>query len=417
MKAKLLVLCCLITHVIIGQNSITLNNINKEKLTLINTPSEPRVEIKSNGFDFEISDVGINTKYSEFGSGFFRKKLIVVSSKRVGGLAKIDPNTKEAYKNLFCSDVSKNGKLSTPLLFSRILNTNDSEDQLAFTPDQKKVYYTRSSRRNSLEFKLYRATLEEGSHGNWLKNELLNINKNGVTIETPFLNQDGTKLYFSSNMEGTIGGYDIFVSDINEDGTLGTPKNLGHNINTTSDEKYPSTSVDGKKLYFSSKGHKSLGGYDIFVSKILKDNTFKAPLNLGNTLNSSYDEVAFFFASKNKGYVSSNRPNGKGSFDIYTAVNHEVIQSLKGKVQNLEETSLPNTLVILTDENINELDRVTTNEKGEFKFNNIVPFETYTIITIKDGFENGYFDFFANKGFKTTYNTDLKLKEGEGQKQ
>ncbi len=86
---------------------------------------------------------------------------------------------------------------------------------LHFHQNEKTVYYTRSSRKNSLEYKLYKATLEEGSHGNWIKEELLDINKANVSIETPFLNRKGDKLYFSSNMPGSIGGYDIYVSNVN----------------------------------------------------------------------------------------------------------------------------------------------------------------------------------------------------------
>lgn len=410
MKAKLLTIFSLITSVVIAQTSIAVNSPNK-KLALLNAPTESKVVVKSNGYNFEILDAGVNTKFSEFGTGFFRNKLIMVSSKKVGGLAKIDPNTQEAYKNLFCTDVSKNGQLSKPLLFSRVLISNGSEGELTFSKDQNTVYFTRSSKRNSLEFKLYKATLEEHSHGNWIKNELLSINKEGVSIETPFLDPTGKKLYFSSNMEGSIGGYDIFVSEVKEDGTLGTPKNLGHTVNTTANEKYPSLSIDGKKLFFSSEGHdENLGGYDVFVSKILSNNTYKASRNLGNTINTSYDEVAFFLAAKNKGYVSSNKPGGKGAFDIYTAVNTEVIQSLEGNVQDLEsKIKLPNAVVILTDEENNEIARQLTDENGAFKFDNVIPFETYTIKTQKDGFVNGNFDFFANKGYETTYTKELEL--------
>lgn len=417
MKTKLFVIICLISNFIFSQsasNAIAsnINNTTKPNLTFsksLNTANE----IGTNGFEFEVLDAGVNTKYSEIGTGFFRNKLIMVSSKKLGGFAKIDFNTNEAYKELFCLDIDENGALSRPLLFSRILNTNDSEDQLTFSPDQKTVYFTRSNRDNSLEYKLYKATLEEGSHGNWINEELLNINKNKVSIETPFLNRTGDKLYFSSNMPGSIGGYDIYVSNVNADGSLDTPKSLGHSINTTSDEKYPSLSIDGKHLYFSSKGHQNLGGYDLFVSRILSDK-YKAPRNLGNTINTSYDEIAYFLATKNKGYVSSNKPNGKGSFDIYTAVNDEIIQSIEGKAIDLvTKIKLPNTLVILKDEDNNEVARQMTDASGSFSFDNVVPFELYTISTEKDGFKNGSFEFLANRNFNTTYNKDLELNTTE----
>ncbi len=413
MKTNLFVIICLASNFIFSQGPSNLiagnGNTSKSILTYTNN-SVSSNNIGANGFQFEVLDAGVNTKYSEIGTGFFRNKLIMVSSKKLGGLAKIDFNTNEAYKELFCLDIGKNGALSRPLLFSRILNTNDSEDQLTFSPNEKTVYYTRSSKDNSLEYKLYKATLEEDSHGNWVNEELLAINKTNVSIETPFLNRTGDKLYFSSNMPGSIGGYDIYVSNVNADGSLDTPKNLGHSINTTSDEKYPSLSLNGKHLYFSSKGHQNLGGYDLFESRILT-NSYKAPRNLGNTINSRYDEVAYFLATKNKGYVSSNKPNGKGSFDIYTAVNKEIIQSVKGRVIDLvTKIKLPNTLIILKDEDNNELARQMTNTAGSFSFDNVEPFELYTLTVHKDGFKDDRFEFLANRNFNTIYNKDLELK-------
>ncbi|ULC59370.1 OmpA family protein [Flaviramulus sp. BrNp1-15] len=411
MKTKLCFFIFLVSNIVISQGPSNLiaanysydNNINPN----IYKPSTKTI-IEANGFDFELLDAGVNSKYSEIGSGFFRNKLIMVSSKKLGGLAKIDPNTNEAYKELFCLDIDENGHLSMPLLFSRILNTSDSEDQLTFTPDQKTVYFTRSSKENSLEFKLYKAVLEEDSHGNWMNQELLNINKANVSIENPYVNHKGDKLYFSANMPDAIGGYDLYVSNINADGSLSTPKNLGNTINTSLDDKYPSLSMDDKHLYFSSKGHENIGGFDLFTSRITS-NGFMAPRNLGNTINTEYDEVAYFLAARNKGYVSSNRQNGRGSYDIYTATNEEVSQNVKGKILDLEtQIQLPNTVVILKDVDGFEIARTITGEDATYNFN-VVPFENYTISTHKDGFKDASVNFVADKGVETTYNKNIEL--------
>ena len=405
MKSILSFFILLLSHVLSAQgtsNFVAVNHLSYENLR-----SKPST-IDANGFNFELLDAGVNSPYSEFGSGFFRNKLIMVSSKKLGGLAKIDPNTHEAYKDLFCLDIASNGALSMPLLFSRILNTNESEDQVAFSPNQITIYFTRSSKDNSLEYKLYKADLEDGSHGNWINQALLGINETGASIETPFVSPKGDKLYFSSNRKGSLGGFDLYVSNINPDGTLGTPENLGSTINTPLNEKYPSLSKDGKYLYFSSQGHENIGGYDLFVSKILSSG-YKAPRNLGNSINSSYDEVAYFLANKNDGYVSSNRPNGKGGFDIYTATNDAIVQTIKGKIRDLEtKIKLPNTLVILKDEEGVEIARTITKEDASYTFD-VVPFELYAITTLKDGFKEGNFEFLADRNFNTTYTKDLDL--------
>lgn len=405
MRTKLCFFIFLISNILLSQgpsNLIASNNLS------FNNSNASSKSIDANGFQFDLLDAGVNTKYSEIGSGFFRNKLIMVSSKKLGGLAKIDPNTNEAYKDLFCLNISNNGSLSLPLLFSRILNTTDSEDQLTFSPDQKTVYYTRSSKENSMEYKLYKAVLEEDSHGNWINEELLSINKEYVSIENPFMSPKGDKLYFSSNMPESIGGYDIYVSNINADGTLSNPENLGNTINTVTDEKYPSLSMDSKYLYFSSKGHNNIGGFDLFTSKIL-NNGYRAPRNMGNTINSQYDEIAYFLAAKNKGYVSSNRPNGKGGFDIYTATNEDIIQTIKGNVLDLEtKIKLPNTLVILKDDEGNEVSRQLTKENATYNFN-VIPFESYSITTQKDGFKDGDFKFTTTRSYNTSYSKDLEL--------
>ncbi|MEP3838240.1 MAG: OmpA family protein [Algibacter sp.] len=389
---------------VLAFNSSPYNNTNSSSVYNTTKP----VVINFNGFNFELLDAGVSTRYAEIGSGFFKNKLIMVSSKKIGGLAKIDPNTHEAFKELFCLDIDKNGALSSPHLFSRILNTNSSEDQLTFSPNEKTVYYTRSSKGNSLEFKLYKADLEADSHGNWINNELLSINDTNVSVETPFVNRTGDKLYFSANYPDAIGGFDLYVSAINADGTLGIPKNLGNTINTTADEKYPSFSIDGKYLYFSSRGHENIGGYDLFVSKIIR-NEFQEPRNMGNTINTVYDEIAYFLAARNKAYVSSNRPNGKGGYDIYTATNDEVVQSIKGEILDFEtQIKLPNTVVILKDEEGSEIAKTITAEDATFSFN-VSPFETYNISAQKDGFKDYAVQFFANRGNETIYKKDIEL--------
>ncbi|KAA5827834.1 OmpA family protein [Algibacter amylolyticus] len=412
MKTKLCFFIVLACNFIIAQgpnNSIAFNNspYNSTNTLPTYTVAKP-VAISANGFNFDLLDAGVSTRYAEIGSGFFKNKLIMVSSKKIGGLAKIDPNTHEAFKELFCLDIDKNGSLSSPLLFSRIINTNASEDQLTFSPDENTVYYTRSSKDNSLEFKLYKAELEEDSHGNWINNQLLSVNDTNVSIETPFVNNTGDKLYFSANYPDAIGGFDLYVSTINADGTLGTPVNLGNTVNTVADEKYPSLSIDNKYLYFSSKGHENIGGYDLFVSKNSK-NEFQVPRNMGNTINTVYDEIAYFLAARNKAYVSSNRPNGKGGYDIYTAINNEVVQFIKGEILDLEtQIKLPNTIVILKDDEGNEIDKTITAEDATFSFN-VSPFESYNISTQKDGFKDTTVQFFANSGSETTYKKDIEL--------
>ncbi|WP_397364774.1 OmpA family protein [Olleya sp. R77988] len=364
--------------------------------------------IGNNGYSFLTLDTGINTKFSEFGSGFFMNKFIMVSAKKLGGFAKIDKSTDEGYRNLFCVDINKDGTLHSPILFSRIINTLDNEDQVAFLPDGHTMYFTRSTEKGSAVYKLYKTQLEKNSKGNWVKQQLLDINVDGYSIENPFVSPNGDKLYFSSNKPGGLGGYDLYVAKIKPDGTLYEAVNLGDRINTAQDDKYPSTSKDGKQIYFSSKGHANIGGFDVFTSRIKKSG-YSRPVNLGSTINTKYDEVSFFLASRTRGYLSSDKSLGKGKYDIYKFNMEVIAQQLKGVIVDSEtKIPLPNAKITLFNEDGEAVAVVNSDDDANYKFV-ILPFENYTITAVKDGFEDNTIDFVANNTNQTEYNEDLEL--------
>ncbi|QQY83200.1 OmpA family protein [Tamlana sp. s12] len=376
MKSTLCFLMFIVTHVVLSQGSNTYDTQNTKKST----------SISENGFHFEISPTYSNSEFSDIGSGFFKEKFIMVSSRKVGGLSKIDPNTHEAHKDLYCLDVDKStGLITRPLSYSRILNTHFSEDQISFSKNEQTVYFTRSSHDNSLEYKIYKSDLEENSNGNWINEIALSINKPGVSIETPFVNHAGNKLYFAANYPDGYGGFDLYVSNIKPDGTLDTPKNLGSEVNTAKDEKYPALSLDDKYLFFASKGHDNLGGYDLFRSK-LSNKGIRNPINLGTTINTSADDIAFFIATKRRGYVTSNKSGGIGSYDVYIVSIFEVTQSLTGTVLDAEtQIKLPNAQLTLFDDDGLEIAKTISAADGSYKFA-VEPNEDYTITTVKEGF-------------------------------
>ncbi len=132
----------------------------------------------------------------------------------------------------------------------------------------------------------------------------------------PALSLNDKKLYMISDRPGSVGKTDIYVVDINDDGTYGKPINLGSRINTEDREMFPFIS-DENILYFSSDGHPGFGDLDVFASKIF-DNTVSEPINLEDKVNSKKDDFAYIIDdTKHKGYFSSNRKGGKGDDDIY----------------------------------------------------------------------------------------------------
>ena len=128
---------------------------------------------------------------------------------------------------------------------------------------------------------------------------------------------DGKLLYFVSNRPDGIGGKDIYVSEIQENGLWGKAENLGTTINTPMDEEAVFIGGDGNTMYFSSKGHMTMGGYDIFKSERV-DGQWSEPVNIGYPINTADDDIFYVEDADGKyGYYSSERAEGVGSQDIY----------------------------------------------------------------------------------------------------
>ncbi len=190
--------------------------------------------------------------------------------------------------------------------------TSNSSDKNKYSPKKTKKADYSSNGVNVL--KIFRTQYENGS---WSDKEELSFNSNEYSCAHPFITEDGKTLYFVSNMEGSIGGYDVYKATLNGDGTFSKPQNLGENVNTPLDEMTPS--FVNNNLFFSSRGHFGFGGSDIFKAELNDDNSFSKADNVGKPLNSSFDDFAFM---PNKGgvsgYLSSNRDGENGEDKIYS---------------------------------------------------------------------------------------------------
>lgn len=337
---------------------------------------------------YTVIPTGINTNLSDVGATFFMNKYIMYSSRKTGAIgAGRDVATGNPYNSLYCMNIDKSGNLSHPYFFASVLDEKGNEGGLTFSPNQKVVYYTNSTPENSTNYQLYKAIFDETCRCSnaWTKKEAVSFNGTNYSIENPCMSADGSKIYFSSNMPGGYGGYDLYVAEIDTNGMPINPKNLGSTINTGNDEKFPFESQH-HEIFFSSNGHSGYGGQDVFVSKIRK-NSFTAPLNLGKTINSTADEVAFILGSKTKGYFTSNRSNGIGSFDIYRFDLEKNNTLLEGKATEKNTAiALPNTAIRLLDEDGNEVQSGKTDDKGNFQLE-VTPLENYTIVAAKEGYK------------------------------
>jgi outer membrane protein OmpA-like peptidoglycan-associated protein len=213
--------------------------------------------------------------------------------------------------------------------------------------------------------KLYRATLENDVWGNVTE---LSINSNVYNVANPALSEDNKTLYFASDMPGTLGQSDLFKATINADGSLGTPVNLGSAINTEGRESFPFVSADNK-LYFATDGRPGLGGFDIFVSKIETDGSLKAVENVGAPINGPQDDFGLSIQSNGKGFFTSNRTGGIGSDDIYKVAEIQCKQKVEGVITDSETNQiLANVKVTLFNEKFEPLKESKSDDKGNYSF-------------------------------------------------
>jgi outer membrane protein OmpA-like peptidoglycan-associated protein len=359
------------------------------------------INASTKGIRYVLNDTGINSELNEVGTSFFKNKYIIMSNKKRRHYeTTVNETTNTPNNNLYCVDVKENGDLSFPLLFSSVIDSKDNEGSIAFSPDEKTIFFTQESAEKDGKLELYKATLDLTSDEHWTNITKIDLNTNGYSIETPCVSPDGKKLYFASNMPGGFGNYDLYEVAINSDNTFGTPVNLGENINTSEDEKFPNITADNKHLYFSSKGHLNIGGYDIFRSSIV-DNKYLEALNLGSTLNSRRDDLAFVLVSEDKGYLSTDKSQS-GNFDI---LKFEVKHFDKSNpnftiVEKLSQTVLPNAKVTIKNEFGDIVTQTISDENGKIKME-LNPV-SYNYITVeKEGYEPFTTNFTSEKLIKS----------------
>ncbi len=158
-------------------------------------------------------------------------------------------------------------------------------------------------------------------NGNWADPKPLGFPfDEGQLNVSIFITPDNKYAFFSSNRPGGMGGLDLYVAAREEDGAWGPALNLGPNINTAFDDDAPFVDPVTNTLYFSSLGHNTMGGFDIFSSK-LENGSWSAAHNLGYPINSTHDDLYFVLNRKRTdAFFSSNRAGGFGGKDIYQVI-------------------------------------------------------------------------------------------------
>ena len=235
--------------------------------------------------------------------------------------------------------------------FGKEINTKQNEGMAKFETHGKAFYFAGCMRTDTEGgCDIYRAELENGEVSKVSRVEG-NLNSESWDSQ-PSITCDGQFMYFSSSREGGIGGADIYVSHLQNDGDWSVPQNLGGNINSEGDEEAPFVSSDGNTLYFTSNGHEGQGDGDIFISRKIDGNWTK-PINLDYPINSPAKELGFYVQGDGKtAFFASAKIGGEGGLDIYSIELPEQFRPnpmvhLEGIVKNRDTNEPISTKVVI----------------------------------------------------------------------
>ena len=317
----------------------------------------------------------------------------------------------EFKEQILISKKDEEGKWTTPTEFSHNLNGHDATVQL-FDGDSKLLMY-----RNSGAGDLY---IAESNGDEWLEPEPFNeVNTQWSELDG-YINADGNMMVFSSSFQSDNhdGSMDLYVITKDAKGKWSSPKSIGSNINSPYDENAPFISTDGKVLFFSSNGHSSMGGYDVF--KCLYDESTESwsdPINLGYPLNTPGDDIYFYYSNANNwsGYFASYRRDGLGEKDIYEVTFIPNV-FVKGVVMDTDKQQVVENVIVefiaKGEADAMAKDLVEASENGKYLVNVLADHSYSVLIKTPEGQTLASFEYVIpslKEGDKLEYVFDIKV--------
>ena len=261
-------------------------------------------------FDITLSSACFNTPYDDFATRKFGDKLYVLSAaKNACEDIDMDEFAKKPFSDLYevngcqlkdpflLSEETKSQMMINTCYYDGPISTNAKGDLLFFTNNH-------GSDKNE-KLTIYYST--KNAKGEWSAPQPIPFNNDKYNVTHPFFDEKNKLLYFSSDMPGGSGGMDIYKCSF-DNGKFGQKETVRF-VNTDKNDIFPLVYKD--KLYFTSQGHKSIGGYDLFVMENFEINSLGAPFN------TIYDDLAILFTDDKNGFITSNRATTGATDDIY----------------------------------------------------------------------------------------------------
>lgn len=296
----------------------------QEQIDLLTNYCNNGKQLVANPLPAKLSNIGgpINSVASEYVPVISSDESVMIytyrGKKSIGGLQNVynqpDPYG-FYYEDVYISYKDSTNTFSEPKDIGPTINSSSNDAAVALSPDGQKLFIYKDDGSNGGD--LYMSIL---TGKDWSIPERLIGDVNSSSWEgSCSLSSDGKTLYFSSERAGGYGGKDIYKSILQADGSWGLATNMGDKINTPYDEDGPFIHPDNRILVYSSKGKSSMGGYDIFRTVFnTADSAWAAPENMGYPINSPDDDIYYVLtASGEYGYYSSGKDGGSGLQDIY----------------------------------------------------------------------------------------------------
>lgn len=312
-------------------------------------------------------------------------RLYFTSRRDIGSSKRKDP-TGQYFQDIYYSEQTDSG-WSKPKNMGAEFNSETHDATVGISANGNAMITYRTND-NLVGGDLY---WTEFTSGKWQQPQKL-----GTSINSEFqepcasITSDESVMYFSSNRPGEYGGMDIYRAKKLPNGAWSLPVNLGPSVNTAYDEDSPFISASGETLYFSSKGHPGIGGYDVFQSQLMANGEWSVPTNMECPINTVEDDIYFTInANERVAYYSSDMEGGYGDQDLYKIVFHDKVEDMavfKGKVVNEVGTPVKAKVTVLkmNPERVNGVYRSSAS-RGSF-IALLFPGEMFQMIVEADGY-------------------------------
>lgn len=342
-----------------------------------------------NPIDVKIKNLGItiNSAYSEHSPVLSLDETeIVFTSRRLrkdsSNIKYKDMHDGHYFEDVYIAYKDEHGQWSEPELIN-IDRVNHHLASIGLSPDNQTLYVYHDEDGDG---NIYQSTLITGKK--WSKPEQVSKEIDSEANEDHLsISVDGNTMFFTSDRKGGLGGTDIYVCRKLPNGEWSKAQNVGAPINTPYNEESPFFHPDGITLHFSSEGHNSMGGFDIFVTELQTDDTWSTPINIGYPINTTHDDISYVTSPDGKrGYFSSyGGKDSYGDMDLYLVLKDDAIEKeltlLKGFINVSDSDTMPQNIVInLTDNETGKLVAQSrpSQRNGSFVFI-IPPGENYNI--------------------------------------